>query len=216
MNFTIKFVDINDKFIKVFADKFKNIPGFLFETVDVCKYVNQDNVAFVSPANSIGFMDGGIDLAYSQKMFLTIESKVKKTYAEHGKMTRRNRPYMPIGSAVVISTDNKKAQNQYLVCAPTMWLPHNVVHTDNAFYAFYAILCAVKKSGIKIDTLICSPFCTGYGKMSAEQSADQMFDAYNFFLENGIINDHSSSNNVYFNEPNKDQQPRILENYEFF
>ena len=42
-----------------------------------------ENTAFISPANSMRFMDGGIDLALSQKMFpgvqTIIQAKIKAT-----------------------------------------------------------------------------------------------------------------------------------------
>jgi O-acetyl-ADP-ribose deacetylase (regulator of RNase III) len=42
------------------------------------------NSAFVSPANSIGFMDGGIDYVYSRDMFVGVEKAVKGKIREIG------------------------------------------------------------------------------------------------------------------------------------
>ena len=40
--------------------------------------------AFVSPANSLGFMDGGIDFVLSRFMFPGVEASVKAAFAREG------------------------------------------------------------------------------------------------------------------------------------
>jgi O-acetyl-ADP-ribose deacetylase (regulator of RNase III) len=212
MTFQIKFIDINEDIVNTFVKIFENIPNITCEVSDVVKFTDVDNVAFVSPANSIGFMDGGIDYAYSRIMFPNIENQVKKEFAKYGLITKYDRYYLPIGSAIVLPIDN----NKYMISAPTMWLPQDVTMTKNAYHAFYAVLCAIDKSQIEIDTLICSPFCTGYGCMSAIESANQMLNAYNYFIKNGRCDDGCIDKHIFFLEPNKYEQPAVLENYEFF
>ena len=136
-----------------------------------------DSAAFVSPANCLGFMDGGIDYVYSRKMFPGCEKKVKETIREIGCKTSLGRSYLPIGSAFAVPV----GETTGLICAPTMFLPHDVSKTRNAYLSFLAALLVFKKVN-KYKTLVVTSHCCGYGKMSAETSAKQMRQAYDDFL----------------------------------
>ncbi len=50
-----------------------------------------------SMANSMGFMDGGIDHVLSRVMFRGVEARVKSSFALHGAVTRWGSGYLPIG-----------------------------------------------------------------------------------------------------------------------
>ena len=64
---------------------------------------------FVSPANSLGYMDGGIDKAY-MGMFENIQQKVQKRIAWLSKTYRKSsklgRPYLPIGSSFRVPVED--------------------------------------------------------------------------------------------------------------
>ena len=117
--------------------------------------------AFVSPANSLGFMDGGIDYVLSRVMFKDIEPKVKSAFKQLGYISELGRPYCPIGKAVRVPTE---FQGIYLIAAPTMWLPQDVHKTNNAYHAMYAIL---KECDESVQTLVVPGLCTGCGMMTA-------------------------------------------------
>ena len=128
--------------------------------------------AYVSPANSFGIMDGGIDMALSER-FPHVEARVQAAIARIGRM-------LPVGQALVVETEDRDVP--YLVCAPTMELPSNVSHTNNAFRAMLALLSAVKQFNADNDGLITSiavpGLCTGVGSMEPEIAALQMARAY--------------------------------------
>lgn len=128
--------------------------------------------AYVSPANSFGIMDGGIDAALSAR-FPHVEARVQAAITQIGNL-------LPVGQAVVVETDDRAVP--YLVCAPTMELPSNVSHTNHAFRAMLALLSAVKRFNADNDGVISSVavpgLCTGVGSMEPEVAALQMARAY--------------------------------------
>jgi len=71
--------------------------------------------AIVSPANSYGFMDGGIDLLYSHRFGWHVQEKLQKIIREkhHGELL--------IGQAEIVETDIE--QIPFIISAPTMRVP---------------------------------------------------------------------------------------------
>jgi O-acetyl-ADP-ribose deacetylase (regulator of RNase III) len=136
--------------------------------------VPRDNAAFVSPANSLGFMDGGIDKPL-REMFPGCESRLKAAIKQLGHRTGLGRYYLRVGSAYWQSVGT----NTYLISAPTMFLPHDVSTTQNAYWAFLAVLEAA--SELPVQRLIVPTLCCGWGRMSAAESARQMRRALDDF-----------------------------------
>ena len=143
-------------------------------------YFQQSADAIVSPANSFGIMDGGLDLAISNELGFQVETEIQEVILNkyHGEM--------PIGSAEIINTNNNKWS--YLIAAPTMRIPENVAYTLNAYTAFRAILIAINrfnesKTKLPIKSLICSGLATGIGSMEPTKCAAQMRAAYKLIKE---------------------------------
>lgn len=132
-------------------------------------------VAFVSPANSLGFMDGGIDARYMQ-LFPDVQTRVKARIRELNKFTALRRPYLPVGSAVSTHVGN----DTWLISAPTMFLPHDVSTTRNAYLAMMAALRCAELLGV--DELVVPAMCTGYGKMPVTTAAQQQCRAWREFV----------------------------------
>lgn len=128
--------------------------------------------AYVSPANSYGIMDGGIDAVLSAR-FPQAEAQVQSAIALVG-------DFLPVGQALVVETGDLDVP--YLVCAPTMEVPSRVGHTDNAFRAMLALLSAVEQFNAAHDDVIeavaVPGLCTGVGEMEPEAAAQQMAQAY--------------------------------------
>ena len=126
--------------------------------------MNEPDAIYVSPANSFGFMDGGIDLVYSRMMFPKVETNIKRMIGRIG-LDFEGRDYLPIGCTLAVPTEFRA--NQYMICAPTMLLPQNVSETQNAYYAMYAILRLVHKliinAKLKIKKLYIPGLGTGIG-----------------------------------------------------
>jgi O-acetyl-ADP-ribose deacetylase (regulator of RNase III) len=138
-------------------------------------YFHRPADALVSPANSFGIMDGGLDLAIRDQLGFSVESRIQQVILEkhHGEL--------PVGIAEIVPTDHRHWK--YMVAAPTMRIPESVAFTLNAYLAFRAILVAIKnfnkENGKReIDSLVCCGLGTGIGGVSAAKCARQMRAAY--------------------------------------
>jgi len=176
----IKFISLNNEWVDSIKEHFKNVPLISAEKGDI-KTIPTENHCFVSPANSLGFMDGGIDLVLSREIMPGIDRKVKKRIQDLDIISSMGRPYLPIGSVISVSYD----VNTFLIVTPTMFLPHDVRGTQNAYWSFYAALkmwhklCTQKN---KKYNLVVTSHCCGVGKMSGKESAEQMKRAYDDFI----------------------------------
>lgn len=136
--------------------------------------------AIVSPANSFGFMDGGIDLVYSRHFGWGLQERLQRTLREE------HDGELPIGQAVIIETRDRNIP--FLISAPTMRVPMNVADTLNAYLAFRAVIRAVKqhnRSGRQpIQSVLCPGLGTAVGRMPVDRCARQMLAAY-LFAEKG-------------------------------
>jgi O-acetyl-ADP-ribose deacetylase (regulator of RNase III) len=130
--------------------------------------------AVVSPANSFGFMDGGIDLAYRRYFGSDLQSRVQ------AKIRSEFRGELPVGQAMIVPTGHETVP--YLVAAPTMRIPDEIGDTVNAYLAFRAALLAVIAHNDMNTTLIKSlrvpALGTGIGAMPLGRAAYQMHAAY--------------------------------------
>ena len=130
--------------------------------------------AVVSPANSFGFMDGGIDRAYSERFGRHVQDQLRE-------IIRRDWDgELPIGLALVLETG--AADIPFLVAAPTMRAPVNVAQTLNAYLSFRAVLRAVRRFNEQrpgsIGSVACPGMGTGTGEMPAAICAKQMRAAW--------------------------------------
>src|SRR4051812_6138881 len=135
--------------------------------------------AIVSPANSFGYMDGGIDAVYLQRfgreMVGRLQTLIKAAWDGE----------LPVGCAAIVETGDREIP--YLVSAPTMRVPTDVSETVNAYLAFRAALLAVREANKRrpgmIRSVLCPGLCTFYGQMSADKSARQMRFAHRLISE---------------------------------
>jgi len=202
----IIFISLSD----TFTDKIKSY-GYEAKTIKIQDYIPNKKTYYVSPANSLCFMDGGIDYALSRIIFPNIEKTVKEILLNLGIKNLVGKPYLPIGSSIIIDCNNKS-----LVLSPTMLLPQNVANTQNAYYATMAILYNILiNRGENIDNvdIIFTSLCCGYGKMDEHNSMQQTLNGirdYNNYKPI-IIN-----KNIIINEPNLLEQPKYYQNTEWF
>lgn len=134
--------------------------------------------AVVSPANSFGFMDGGIDLLYSQFFGWHVQDKLQDAIRaqRHGELL--------VGTAEIVETDN--ADLPFLVAAPTMRVPMILQHSVNPFLAARAALLLVKFGTFSqgtyadehvadyVETVAFPGLGTGVGRVGPETCAHQM------------------------------------------
>lgn len=130
--------------------------------------------AVLSPANSFGYMDGGIDLAYRGFFGMELQSRVQ------AKIRNEFHGEIPVGQAMVVPTGHDTVP--YLVAAPTMRVPDKIADTVNVYLAFRAALLAVlahnRESKPSIATLRAPALGTGIGAMPFARAARQMHAAY--------------------------------------
>lgn len=130
----------------------------------------------VSPANCIGRMDGGIDLAYVHRFGWQIEARLMRDI----KMLHGGK--LAIGKAHAITTYDPVIP--MMISAPTMdWPPGDVSASDNAYLAFKAALLCAIEVGQQVSpgdtpTIITPGLCTLTGRMPPQRCAEQMVRAW--------------------------------------
>lgn len=98
--------------------------------------------AVVSPTNSFGFMDAGIDALYSQHFGWHVQDRLRRRILEehHGELL--------VGTAEAVETEH--AGIPYLIAAPTMRVPMVLgAETVNPYLAARAVLLLVRRGAFK-------------------------------------------------------------------
>ncbi len=134
--------------------------------------------AIVSPANSFGFMDGGIDAVYTYQFGAGLQQRLQAV------LERDFGGELPVGAAVIVPTMHDDIP--WCISAPTMRVPRNVAGTVNAYLAFRAALIAAlahNASGLpRIKSILCPGLATAVGQMPVARCARQMRKAWDRVL----------------------------------
>lgn len=176
--------DRNPSLVRAWEEMFVDCPDVHPSFGDIFAEGPWLNVqAVVSPANSFGFMDGGIDFVYSAYFGWAVSEKLR----EH--LWQEYQGELLVGQALVMDmreTNTKHVAHKtriertpYLISAPTMRVPSDVSQTVNAFLAFRAVLREAKKHGI--ESILCPGLGTSIGQMPYRNCAVQMLEAYRTF-----------------------------------
>lgn len=138
--------------------------------------------AVVSPANSFGFMDGGIDAHYVDRFGAAVQDRVRRAILErhHGELV--------VGQAEVVDTG--QVSPAWLIAAPTMRVPMALgPETINPYLATRAVLRLVRHGRFADGPRAGQPLAdhihaiafpglgTGVGRVPAETCARQMHRA---------------------------------------
>lgn len=148
--------------------------------------------AIVSPANSHGFMDGGIDRAYRDFFGQPVQERLQEL------IVRNHGGELVVGTAQTVATDHP--QIPIMISAPTMRVPADVSQTVNAYLALRAALIAARRYNAvvrrhdlaalanerdprvwpvrEIRTILCPGLGTSVGRMPPERAALQMKAAW--------------------------------------
>lgn len=150
---------------------FPGVPGVSI-TCDDISSLSAD--ALVSPANSFGRMDGGLDAQIVDLLGEEVEMEVQQIIRD------RHDGELVVGQAEVVITN--AIQYPFLVVAPTMRVPQNISRTVNSYLCFRAVLRAVLAfndlHGNSIQTLLVPGLGTDNGFMPPLRAARQMRAAY--------------------------------------
>ena len=165
-NLKIFLIDINNLLIETWRKEFSN-----FADVDVISGSIFDHKvdALVSPANSFGIMDGGLDGKIRDRFGLQVENNVRKIIQTNyfGEL--------PVGVAIIAETGSSECK--HIISAPTMRTPENVANTINAYLAMKAILNVALQSP-EISSVAIPGLCSLSGQMPPEMVSRQMRIAY--------------------------------------
>ncbi len=158
-------VDLNPDVVAAWRIAFSDHPEVDISEASILDVATD---AIVSPANSHGFMDGGVDRVYLLHFGQQLQNRVREM------ICRRSEEMLPVGAAELVDTRNPKIP--WLIVAPTMEMPEAVPAT-NAGRAFAAVLRLANRHA-EIDDICCPGLCTGVGQVSASDSAEAMESAY--------------------------------------
>jgi len=165
------FVDLNEEITNAWKKVFKGI-----EQVEVVQgsIFSLTADAIVSPANSYGYMNGGIDFAISKTLGWHIEKRLQEKIRSkyHGELL--------VGQADIVETDHK--QFPYLISAPTMRHPMTIHRTPNVYLAMRAILLLHaygrfeegEKINQRVHSIAIPGLGTGVGQVDPMTCARQM------------------------------------------
>lgn len=162
----LSLIDTSSEMITAWERVFFDLPDVEIQHGNILDFA-EDTI--VSPANSYGYMDGGIDKVYRDHFGIEIEKTVQEAINKTGEK------YLPVGSALIVKTDDTKVP--LMIVAPTMFLPE-AVKSQNCFFAMSAILNIYSKHKNKIKNIYCPGLGTGVGQVEPLDSAKEMKAAY--------------------------------------
>lgn len=101
-----------------------------------------DADAYVSPANSFGFMDGGIDSWYCWRFGNQIQDSIRMAILRHW------HGELPVGAAEIVQTGDDEVP--FLIAAPTMRVPQILgPGSINPYLAMRAVIMLLREGKFK-------------------------------------------------------------------
>jgi O-acetyl-ADP-ribose deacetylase (regulator of RNase III) len=137
--------------------------------------------AVVSPANSFGFMDGGIDHLYSDRFGWHVQRDLQEL------IRSRHQGELLVGTAEIVETGY--AYIPFLIAAPTMRVPMILTDSVNPYLAARAVLRLIKHGVVSsgalageqvsavISTVAFPGLGTGVGRVGPNTCARQVRSA---------------------------------------
>ena len=180
MHVKVVLVDVNPKIIKAWQESFGENPE-----VEIVhgSMLEQHVSAWVSPTNSQGRMDGGLDGVIKKFLGGKIERRVQAAIKErwHGAL--------PVGCATCVATDEPLPR--FLISTPTMvGSSDDISATMNVALAAAAAFQAVHMQNERLPGSIRSVALPGLGaqtgRVPVEICADLIWTAYDLFREHAF------------------------------
>lgn len=173
MDAQVILVDVNAKMVAAWRDVFEDNPEVIIVHGSM---TDQATSAWVSPTNSKGNMDGGLDGVIKKFLGPKIQTRVQSEIA------RLHQGSMPLGHATCVATGASKPA--WLISTPTMvGRSDDVSDTLNVALACAAAFQAVRMQNAATPGSIGSVALPGLGantgKVPVEICADLMWTAYN-------------------------------------
>lgn len=168
---TLHLVDIQVELVEAWKVAFSSFPEVMVHFGDILQLAVN---TIVSPANSHGFMDGGIDLQYRELFGTEVERRVQEA------IRARPEGYLPVGTAAVVETGHPRVP--YLVLAPTMEMPE-AVPAAHAYRALRAVLRRFGSDPVIGREIFCPGLGTLTGRIPVREAAREMASAYRDWSE---------------------------------
>jgi|GEM_PF-371614 len=194
-------VNPNDDLCEQWEKHFEGLPN-----VEIVRGTFQQVAKYdclVSPANSFGIMDGGIDAEITEFFGEQLMQRVQR------RIINEHRGEQPVGTCMIVKTEHE--QYPFLAHTPTMRVPMTVSETDNAYTAMCALLTAIHRhnqtQNHKIERVVCSGLATGIGAVPYDKAAAHMAIAYRHFLSppDSIDWDYADERHFEIQRANKGQ-----------
>jgi len=177
-NFELTLCDFNETLCNEWELAFIDYPEVMIK-YGIFEHINFDCI--VSPANSFGLMDGGIDEAISMffgpQMQIDVQARILSEFGGE----------QPIGTSIIVAGTkfNEPQRIRYVAHTPTMIIPTMIAGTTNIYMAMKAMLLAVEsfnKIEQRINSVVCSGLGTGAGRVPPKEAAREMVKAYTNFI----------------------------------
>ena len=169
----IQLIDRNKEMCIEWIKHFTNIDDVFIHNGD---FFSLPADCIVSPANSFGFMDGGLDAVITEKVGRKTQEKLQALIKE------KYDGELLVGQAVLIDTEYSKIP--YCISAPTMRVSLKISNSANVYLAAKAVFKVIFNNP-QIQTVTMSGLGTGVGAVLPHVCARQMKKAYDeVFLGN--------------------------------
>lgn len=162
----IQLIDRNKEMCNQWNLQFKDCKDVIIHCGD---FFSLKTDCVVSPANSFGYMDGGLDMVISRKIGWQVQEKLQK------QIQQKYFGELLVGQAELVETDF--AEIPFCISAPTMRVPLILKDTVNVYLASKAVFYLLKKEP-RIKTVTISGLGTGVGQVPYDVCAKQMKQAY--------------------------------------
>lgn len=152
----------------------EHFQGYAQVSVQAGSIFKVDCDALVSPANSFGYMDGGLDMLISEFFGWHVQERLQDLIRNkhHGELL--------VGVAEIVPTDN--ARIPFVISAPTMRVPMILSDTVNVYLATRAVILLVlhgrfadgRPVNEDVHTVAVPGMGTGVGRVPPNTCARQM------------------------------------------
>ncbi|UQX04499.1 ADP-ribosyltransferase domain-containing protein [Streptomyces sp. RerS4] len=175
--------DVNERVVEAWRAAFADTPGIEIRKGSI---LDEDVDAWVSPTNSLGRMDGGVDAVIKRHLGSGIQLRVRRAIRD------RFAGALPVGSAVCVPSG--ATVPRYLISTPTMVRSsQNVSATLNVALACAAAFQAVHRQNRKVPGSIRSVALVGMGaqtgQVPARVCANLMWTGYTLFHDHWFEDD---------------------------
>lgn len=178
----IVLADISKPMVEAWKEAFADVETLLYDGSTVEFVFHNGSIfdipcdAIVSPANSFGFMNGGIDYFLSEELGWHVMERVQQKIVDEfdGELL--------VGQSLTVPTDH--ANFPLLISAPTMRVPLTLAGSNrmsiNVYLASKAVFLALRKNDA-INSVAMSGLGTGVGNVSPIECARKMRMAFDDF-----------------------------------